>query len=136
MRVYVDSSALIKRVVAEAESAALVEFLDGHYWQTDLLVSSSLGWVEVSRVVLARAKSAADAGELIEGAMSGIDERSMSADVISVARRIEPLILRSLDAIHLATAVLIDADLVVTYDDRLADACRRNALAVAMPGRD
>jgi uncharacterized protein len=136
MHIYVDSSALIKRVVAEAESSALVEFLDGHYWQTDLLASSSLAWVEVSRVVLARVKSADDAGELIEGAMSGIDERPMSADVISVARRIEPLILRSLDAIHLATAVLIDADLVVTYDDRLADACRRNALAVAMPGRD
>ncbi|MEV8374070.1 type II toxin-antitoxin system VapC family toxin [Kribbella sp. NPDC056861] len=136
MHIYVDSSALIKRVVAEAESDALVEFLDEHYSRTDLLASSSLAWVEVSRVVLARVKSADDAGELIEGAMSGIDERPMSADVISVARRIEPLILRSLDAIHLATAVLIDADLVVTYDDRLADACRRNALAVAMPGRD
>lgn len=135
MQVYVDSSALIKRVVAEAESDALVEFLDGHYWQTDLLASSSLAWVEVSRAVLARVTST-EAGELIEGAMSGIDERMMGADVISVARRIEPLILRSLDAIHLATAVLIDADLVVTYDDRLADACRRNALAVAMPGRD
>jgi predicted nucleic acid-binding protein len=136
MRVYVDSSALIKRVVAEPESKALVEFLDGHYWATDLLASSSLAWVEVSRVVLARVRSAADAGELIDGAMSGIDERPMGVDVVSVARRIEPLILRSLDAIHLATAVLIDADLVVTYDDRLADACRRNALAVAMPGRD
>jgi predicted nucleic acid-binding protein len=136
MHVYVDSSALIKRVVTEPESDALVEFLDGHYRQTDLLASSSLAWVEVSRAVLARVKVPTDAGDLIEGAMSGIDERPMGADVISVARRIEPLILRSLDAIHLATAVLLDADLVVTYDDRLADACRRNALAVAMPGRD
>jgi predicted nucleic acid-binding protein len=113
-----------------------VDFLDAHYEQADLLASSSLAWVEVSRVVLARAKSPAGAGQLIDDAMSGIDERSMTADVISVARRIEPLVLRSLDAIHLATAVLIDADLVVTYDDRLADACRRNALAVAMPGRE
>ena len=67
--------------------------------------------------------------------MSGVDERPMSSDVVSLARRIEPLILRSLDAIHLASAVLIDADVVVTYDDRLADACRRNALAVESPGR-
>ncbi len=64
------------------------------------------------------------------------DAQYQQADVVSVARRIEPLVLRSLDAIHLATAVLIDADLVVTYDDRLADACRRNSLAVASPGRD
>ncbi len=135
MRVYVDSSALIKRVIVEHESDELVDFLDERYQQADLLASSSLAWVEVSRAVLARAKSAATAGELIEAAMSGIDERSMSADVVSVARRVEPLILRSLDVIHLATAVLIDADVVVTYDDRLADACRRNALAVLSPGR-
>ncbi|TDU90263.1 hypothetical protein EV138_3848 [Kribbella voronezhensis] len=134
MRVYLDSSALIKRVIDEQESEALVTFLDTHYEQADLLASSSLAWVEVSRAVLARARSAT-AGQLIEDAMSGVDERSMSADVVSVARRVEPLV-RTLDAIHLATAVLIDADLVVTYDDRLADACRRNALPVTMPGRD
>jgi predicted nucleic acid-binding protein len=135
MRVYFDSSALIKRVVAEDESDDLVDFLDTRYEQGDVLASSSLAWVEVSRVVLARVRTPADAGELIDGAMSGIDERQMTAEVVSVARRIEPLILRSLDALHLATAVLIDADLVVTYDERLADACRRNALAVASPGR-
>ena len=134
MRVYMDSSALIKRVIVEQESTDLVDFLDVHYQQADLLASSSLAWVEVSRAVLARAKAPATAGDLIDGAMSGIDERPMTAEVVSVARRIEPL--RSLDAIHLATAVLIDADLVVTYDDRLADACRRNSLAVASPGRE
>jgi len=136
MRIYFDSSALIKRVVAEEESSDLVEYLDARYDEGDLLASSSLAWVEVSRAVLARVKSPADAGDLIDAAMSGVDERPMSTDVVSIARRIEPLVLRSLDALHLATAVLIDADLVVTYDDRLADACRRNALAVESPGRD
>lgn len=135
MHVYVDSSALIKRVIVEEESTELLNFLDAHYQQDDLLVTSSLGLVEVSRVVLARARTPIAAGDLIDEAMSGIDERPMSADVVSVARRVEPLILRSLDAIHLATAVIIDADVVVTYDDRLADACRRNSLAVATPGR-
>ncbi|MFB6725417.1 type II toxin-antitoxin system VapC family toxin [Kribbella sp. NPDC056345] len=136
MYLYVDSSALIKRVVAEKESAELLSFLDEHYQQDDVLATSSLGMIEVSRAVLARARTRIAAGDLIDEAMSGIDERPMTADVISVARRVEPIILRSLDAIHLATAVLIDADVVVTYDDRLADACRRNSLAVASPGRD
>ena len=135
MRLYFDSSALIKRVIAEDESSDLVEYLDAHYDEGDLLASSSLAWVEVSRAVLARVKSPADAGDLIDTAMSGVDERPMNAEVVSIARRIEPLVLRSLDALHLATAVLIDADVVVTYDDRLADACRRNALAVESPGR-
>lgn len=135
MRVYVDSSALIKRVVAERESTALVEYLDRRYEQGDLLAASSLAWVEVSRAVLARVRSSKSAIERIEDALSGIDERPVSGDVISLARRIEPPILRSLDAIHLASAVLIDADVVVTYDDRLADACRRNTMAVEAPGR-
>ncbi|MFD7156327.1 type II toxin-antitoxin system VapC family toxin [Kribbella sp. NPDC059898] len=134
MRVYFDSSALIKRVVAEPESDVLIDYLDTCYQAGDVLASSSLAWVEVSRAVLARVKSPADAGELIDDAMSGIDERPMTGEIVSVARRIEPTILRSLDALHLATAVVIDADLVVTYDERLADACRRNALAVAAPG--
>lgn len=135
MRVYFDSSALIKRVIAEEESGDLVDFLDTRHAEGDLLVSSSLAWVEVSRAVLARVKSPTGAGDLIDAAMSGVDERPLTSDVVSVARRIEPLVLRSVDAIHLATAVLIDVDLVVTYDDRLADACRRNSLAVELPGR-
>ncbi|MDX2973636.1 type II toxin-antitoxin system VapC family toxin [Kribbella solani] len=136
MRIYFDSSALIKRVLVENESADLVQFLDVHYEHGDPLIASSLAWVEVSRVVLGRVKSPADTGSLVDGALSGIDERPMTAEVVSVARRIKPSILRSLDALHLATAVLVDADLVVTYDDRLAEACRRNSLAVAAPGRD
>lgn len=136
MRVYVDSSALLKRVVLEDESDELLNFLDAHYQQDDLLTSSSLAWIEVSRAVMSRVRSPIAAGDLIDEAMSGIDERPMTADVISVARRVEPPILRSLDAIHLTTAVLIDADVVVTYDERLADACRRNSLAVASPGRE
>jgi uncharacterized protein len=44
-----------------------------------------------------------------------------------------PKALRSLHAIHLATAVLVDADLIITYDTRLEAAARHNGLAVAKP---
>lgn len=136
MRLYVDSSALIKRVVVADESGELIDFLDAHHSRDDLLASSSLAWVEVTRAVRSRVRSATSAAAAVDDAMSGIDERPIAADVVSLARRIEPPVLRSPDAIHLASAVLVDADVVVTYDDRLADACRRNALAVASPGRD
>jgi predicted nucleic acid-binding protein len=135
MHVYVDSSALIKRVFVEKESTDLLSFLDEHYQRGDLLTTSSLGFTEVSRVVLAHASAKTPAGDLIDEAISGIDECPIAPDVLSVARRVDPMKLRTLDAIHLATAILIDADVVVTYDDRLADACRRNLLAVASPGR-
>ena len=135
MIVYVDSSALIKRVVADPESEALDLALAGHVADQDVLVSSSLAWVEVERALrsIVSADLRFDVGESARVAMSGIAERVVGADVVSLARRIEPPVLRTLDAIHLATAVLLDADLVITYDDRLTAAAHRNSLDVAAP---
>ncbi len=135
MNVYVDSSALIKRVVAEPESEGLDLALTGHVADQDVLVSSSLAWVEVERALrsIVSADLRFDVGESARVAMSGIAERVIGADVVSLARRIEPPVLRTLDAIHLATAVLLDADLVITYDDRLTAAAHRNSLDVAAP---
>jgi uncharacterized protein len=134
MRVYVDSSALIKRVVAERESAALVEALDAHHGGGDLLLSSSLAWIEVSRALRSRyhhrlSRVAAD----VDAALSGVAEHPMAPEVVSLARRINPDPLRSLDAIHLASALLVDADVVLTYDDRLGRACDENGLVVTTP---
>jgi predicted nucleic acid-binding protein len=133
VRVYVDSSALIKRGLEEQESDALDEALERHVAANDVLVASSLAWVEVTRAILATADADIDVSEIIETAVSGIAERFMTEDVVSLARRIGPKALRSLDAIHLATAVILDADLIVTYDNRLAAAARHNGLAVAKP---
>jgi predicted nucleic acid-binding protein len=135
MRVYVDSSALLKRSVAEAESEALEEALGRHVGDRDLLISSSLAWVEVSRALRIRfgAESADVVPAAIEDALSGIAERAIGADVVALARRIGPDALRSLDAIHLATALLVDADVVITCDGRLTFAARHNALEVAAP---
>jgi predicted nucleic acid-binding protein len=135
VRVYVDSSALLKRAFAEAESDALEDVLQRHVEAADALVSSSLAWVEVSRALRRRldGEDPDVASEASEDAISGIAERRITPDVISLARRIGPNLLRSLDAIHLATAVLIDADVLLTYDDRLAEATRANGMAVSSP---
>lgn len=133
MRIYVDSSALIKRAIEEPESDALDETLEAHVADDDVLVASSLAWVEVTRAIRAVAQPENDINDLIESALSGVAERPIAADVVSLARRISPESLRSLGAIHLATAVLLDADLIVTYDSRLEAAARYNGLAVAKP---
>jgi predicted nucleic acid-binding protein len=133
VRIYVDSSALIKRAIEEPESDALDETLEAHVADDDVLVASSLAWVEVTRAIRAVAQPENDINDLIESALSGVAERPIAADVVSLARRISPESLRSLDAIHLATAVLLDADLIVTYDSRLEAAARYNGLAVAKP---
>lgn len=136
MRVYCDSSALIKRVVREAESAILVTALAAHHAAADVLVASSLASVEVARALRARlCAGPAEVAGHVDDALSGVAEYPVGPQVLGLARRVNPNALRSLDAIHLATALLLDADLVLTYDDRLAESCRENALAVACPGR-
>lgn len=134
MRVYLDSSAVIKRVLAEADSPALVEAIDGYVRQGALLVSSALAWIEVERALRTRLKRGPGAVAAdVDDALSGVAEHMLSTEVVSLARRVNPDVLRSLDAIHLASALLVDADLVVTYDERLALACGENGLTVARP---
>ena len=125
---YLDSSAIVKLVVHEAESAALARYLRGRR----PLVASALARVEVHRVSLslgplvkARADEVLEHIELIR-----INER-----VLSVAGSLLPPDLRSLDAIHLATASLLGGSLgrVVTYDDRMADAARALGWTVVSP---
>lgn len=133
MRVYVDSSALLKRTLIEPESGALEDALARTVENEGALVSSSLAWIEVSRALRRSGETDQVVNAAIEDALSGIAQRPITADVVSLARRIGPSALRSLDAVHLATAILLDADVVMTYDDRLAAAAQYNGLAVSAP---
>ena len=139
MRVYFDSSALIKRSVQEAESDAVEAAFNRYVAQDAVIISSSLAWVEVSRALRTRLESGSyGEGEIhdaVEGALAGVAERLITEEVICLARRVVPPLLRTLDAIHVATAIVLDVDEVVVYDDRLIDACRSNGLATAVPGR-
>lgn len=130
--VYVDSSTLLKRVIQEP-GATVTRARLAELAATDHLVSSSLAWVEVSRALHRAAAAATVSGEALDVALSGVDERPITSDVVALAKRIGPDSLRSLDAIHLATAVLLDADVLITHDDRLADAARHASLHVESP---
>jgi hypothetical protein len=139
VRVYFDSSALIKRSVQEAESDAVEAAFDRYVAEDAVIISSSLAWVEVSRALRTRLDSGSygedEIHDAVEGALAGVAERLITGEVIGLARRVAPPLLRTLDAIHLATAIMLDVDEVVVYDDRLIDACRSNGLTTAMPGR-
>jgi uncharacterized protein len=137
VRVYLDSSAVLKRVLAEAESADLVAALDKHHAEGDVLVSSSLAWIEVARALRSLHRGTlAEVADEVDAALSGVAEHPLVAEVVALARRANPAVLRSLDAIHLASALLLDADMVLTYDQHLASACIEGGLAVAAPGSD
>lgn len=134
-RVYVDSSALLKRVLNEPQTPALAVALDSYAHGGDLLSSSSLAWVEVWRTLRRVARVLPDVvvEDWAADALVGVAEVPLSADVLIAARGIGSDLLRSLDAIHLASALAVRADVVLTYDDRLADAAAGAGLEVVAP---
>jgi hypothetical protein len=126
---YIDTSALVKLVSVEAETAALHEWVATNNPE---LVSSDLLRTELLRAV--RRSGAARELDIDDG-LAAIDMLPATAAIFDAAGLIEPLELRSLDAVHLATAIDIrdDCDGFITYDDRLAAAARHHDLAVIAP---
>jgi predicted nucleic acid-binding protein len=126
--VYLDSSALVKLVVREPESAALVRHLRGHPRR----VSCGLARVEVVRAVRPHGDAAvARARALLRGtSLIRIDDALLDA-----AAALGGANLRSLDAIHLAGALALGRGLraIITYDRRMADAAEERGLRVQAP---
>ncbi|MEQ8842698.1 MAG: type II toxin-antitoxin system VapC family toxin [Acidimicrobiales bacterium] len=129
MAFYVDTSALVKLVVAEPETAAFRAWLDEPGREP---VTCDLARTELMRVVrravpdrVLRAREVLDAVTLVR----------VTPAVFESAGRLDPAGLRSLDAIHLAAALDLGDDLdgLVTYDDRLAEAAVANGVAVLTP---
>ncbi len=128
--VYLDASALVKLVVHEPETPALLEFLAGWPYR----VSSALARVEVLRAVRRTGTSPAVRRRatrvLARVALIKIDD-----PVLSGAARIAPPELRTLDAIHVATARSLEGLAgIVTYDARLGRAAVRARFKVWSPG--
>ena len=132
MRLYLDSSALVKLVQRETESDALRRFLRRHH--ADQLVTSALARVEVVRAVLIGGPAALAQARR---QLSRLDQIVLGTEVLDRAATLAPNAqLRLLDAIHLAAAQVVGADLraVVTYDRRMADAAQALGLVVERPG--
>jgi predicted nucleic acid-binding protein len=129
--IYLDSSALLKLLHPEPETPALREWLTGQ--QGVPAVSSVLARIEVTRAC--RQYSEAARVEAA-GMLAGLDVIPLSDEVAAVAGDVGEPGLRSLDAIHLASALAIRAELsaVCVYDRRLFAAAESSGFAVASPG--
>lgn len=128
---YVDSSTVLKLAIREPETAAL----EAHLATLDGLVSSRLTVLECRRAT--RRVSHARLLQTVEDVLDAIYLLDITRAILDDASVAEPPLLRSLDAIHLATALSIgDAQVqLITYDKRFADAARANGLTVVHPGR-
>lgn len=128
--IYFDTSALMKLIAREAESEDLSGWLAEH--RNESHVTSALTCVELSRA--ARRSTFAGAQARAQRVFDGIDILPIDDAVVHAAQSVGEPQLRSLDAIHLATALHAGLTSMVTYDHRLADAARDAGLTVLAPG--
>lgn len=125
---YVDTSAAVKLLLAEAESKPLREYLRS---SDTLLLTSRVGIIELRRVGR-RSGAGADRADAVAATLAVVE---VDETVERIAVELDPD-LRALDAIHLATA-FVAAETVggfVCYDERLAAAAREAGLSVVAPG--
>ncbi|HEY5265670.1 MAG TPA: type II toxin-antitoxin system VapC family toxin [Acidimicrobiales bacterium] len=128
--IYIDTSALVKLLFDEPESSALTDWLT---LKIDIpKVSSDLSTVELLRTCLRIDESLVDdARRLLEG----VDLVPIDHVIVEQAAVLTPRELRSLDAIHLASALSLIEDLTdfVAYDARLCSAAAKAGLPVVSP---
>jgi predicted nucleic acid-binding protein len=124
---YIDASALVKLVLAEPESLEMARW----YVESERVATSRIGIIETQRAVARRPHDPVH----LDRVLSGIEVISVTTRLGDRAAAISPASVRTLDAIHLATALGIGANLTsfVTYDDRLAAAARDLGLPVVSP---
>jgi predicted nucleic acid-binding protein len=126
--VYLDSSALVKLAVREPESAALRR----HLRRRSEWVSSALARTELTRALLRYGPPALEAARAV---LARCDLIRVTDRVLTAAGTMLPFELRSLDAIHLASADCLGDELaeLITYDHRMADAARSLGHRVVAP---
>jgi len=125
---YIDSSALVKLAIPEPESDALRVELTR--WERH--VSSALARVEVVR---ACARVDKKAQRIAEQIVSALDLIAVDDRVLEEAALLGPAELRSLDSIHLASALLLGEALgvAIVYDDRLSEAMQAAGITATAP---
>ena len=134
--IYLDSAALVKLVREEDETRALVAWLNERAGQR--LVASVLVEVEVPRALCRSQPGVLGA---VAATLARIDRIELDAAIRATAAAYADPLLRSPDAIHLATADQLvasgkDLSAFVTYDKRLAEAARACSFPVAAPGTE
>ena len=124
---YVDASALVKLVLAEPGSPSMRRW----YVENERVLTSRVGIVETNRAV---SRFTHDPDQLTT-VLRSVDVVEFDQEIAQRAAGIGPASLKTLDAIHLATALALGGllDAFVTYDDRQADAARLLGLPVIRP---
>lgn len=124
---YLDTSAALKLVVEEPESEALARAID--HAQPDLVAC----WLLETELRRAAQRETALTQQIVSDLLDGVGLYEVPSSLFREAGLLPGAQLRSLDALHLAAAVRIGVDRVVTYDSRLQDAALSLGVDVFAP---
>lgn len=127
--IYADSSALVKLLIEEPESAAL----EREIAKGSMLTTSRIAIVEVSRAT-ALCDPSPEKAEETRRLLSSCLLVQVTEEVLESALTLVTEHIRTLDAIHLATALRMNAQRIVTYDRRMLAAAAAHGIAVSHPG--
>ena len=127
---YLDSSAIVKLVVREPGSSALVDVVSS---DPDV-ISSAIAYTEVMRAI----RRAGGPTRRAEQVLRSIALVPVDQAILREAATLAPTSLRSLDAVHLASALSLrpDLDAFASYDARLSRAATAAGLLIRVPGAD
>lgn len=125
---YADTSALAKLVLTEPESPALLAYLDGRGG----VVTSALVTTELVRAVRRLQPNLEPRAYAL---IAGLTLIEVDREVLAAAATLPPPEMRTLDAIHLATALALGGEIeaLLTYDVRMAAAARAAGLRAEAP---
>lgn len=119
---------MVKLVIEESETAALARYVAGDR----VLATSRIAIVEVSRAT-ALANPSEEVREEVDRLFRSCMLVAVSDQLVAAARKLASPSIRTLDAIHLASALRIEADEMLAYDRRLLAAAAEHGLSAASP---
>ena len=128
MRVYCDANILLKRVLNEPDSADIESRLEQLLLENAELLSSQITQVEVERTM--RRVAGMRQPLQVESALGQVTLVDLKEPVFQNAADVPYRYLTALDAIHVATAFTVSADLVLTLDKQMRAACEELGMTV------
>ena len=125
MKLYVDTNILLQDLMDHPDSGAVAGESFRFQSQGHTLVSSVLTAVEIDRVLLRHGGSRT---QITATLLRGFDLLAITPAVLDLARVIPMQFLKTLDSLHLATAIISRCDAVLTMDKQFARVCRKVGL--------
>jgi predicted nucleic acid-binding protein len=128
-RCYIDTNIVLPAIRFEGPNAALPKLAEHARTVRAPLVTSTLTRIEIRRTLI---REGIPISPSIISIFEGFDIVQFTEDIGELAARLPVMYLKTLDAIHLATAIMTECDAIITQDRQLINACTQLGIATTI----